>query len=68
MAVSAIDSKLFRNLFGTQEIREIFSDEAYTRYMIETEAALARAESKVGVIAPEAGQLITESLKSVPIE
>jgi len=68
MAVSAIDSRLFRNLFGTQEIRDIFSDEAYTRCMIETEAALARAQSKVGVIAPEAGKLITESLKNVSIE
>ena len=50
MPVSAIDSRLFRNLFGTQEIRDVCSDEAYAKCMIDTEAALARAQSKVGII------------------
>ncbi|KAK3200097.1 hypothetical protein Dsin_023512 [Dipteronia sinensis] len=68
MAVSAIDSRLFRNLFGTQEIRDVFSDESYTQCMIETEAALARAQSKTGVIPTEAGSTITESFRHVKLD
>lgn len=68
MSVSAIDSRLFRNLFGTQQIREIFTDESYTRCMIATETALARSQSKVGVIPAEAGEIITKTLATIDIE
>ncbi|KAJ9610489.1 hypothetical protein H2200_005266 [Cladophialophora chaetospira] len=62
MSVSALDSRLFKNLFGTQEIRANFDDDAYTRRMIEVEVALARAQSKTGVIPAEAGELLTNKL------
>lgn len=68
MAISALDSRVFRNLFGTQEIRDIFSDEAYVRQMIQTEAALARAESTIGVIPAGAGDVISRAFDSVKIE
>ena len=68
MAVSALDSRVFRNVFGTQEIRDIFSDEAYVRNLIQTEAALARAESKVGVIPAQAGEIISEAFAKIEIE
>ena len=68
MSVSALDSRVFRNIFGTQEIRDIFNDEAYVRYLVETEAALARAESKVGVIPAQAGEVLTEALAKIKIE
>lgn len=68
MAVSALDSRVFRNLFGTEEIRKIFTDEAYVRDLIETEAALARAESHVGVIPAEAGEEITKAFENAQIE
>lgn len=68
MAVSALDSRVFRNLFGTEHIRSIFTDEAYVRYLIQTEAALARAESHVGVIPREAGDAITTALENAQIE
>ncbi|KIW61273.1 3-carboxy-cis,cis-muconate cycloisomerase [Exophiala xenobiotica] len=68
MSVSSLDSRVFRNLFGTQEIRDIFTDEAYVHRLIETEAALARAESTVGVIPSDAGSVITEALKNVEID
>lgn len=68
MSVSALDSRVFRNLFGTQEIRDVFTDEAYVRRMIETEAALARAQSKVGIIPPEAGERLTKALNAAKIE
>ena len=68
MSVSALDSRVFRNLFGTQEIRDVFTDEAYVGRMIETEAALARAQSKVGIIPAEAGEKATKALNSAKIE
>ena len=68
MSVSAIDSRLFRNLFGTQEVRDIFSDEAYARCMIETEAGLARAQSELGVITADVGRIITESSRNITLE
>lgn len=68
MAVSALDSRIFRNLFGTQEIRDIFTDEAYVQSLIEVEAALARAEATVGVIPAEAGKAITDAFASLQIE
>lgn len=68
MAVSALDSRIFRNLFGTQEIRDIFTDEAYVESLIEVEAALARAESTVGVIPIDVGKRITDAFARLQIE
>lgn len=68
MAVSAFDSRIFRNLFGTQEIRDVFTDEAYVRSLIEVEAALARAEAAAGVIPADAGKAITDTFASLEIE
>ncbi|KAJ5332168.1 Fumarate lyase, partial [Penicillium brevicompactum] len=68
MAVSALDSRIFRNLFGTQEIRNVFTDEAYVQSLIEVEAALARAEAAVGVIPAEAGKAITDAFASLKID
>ncbi|KIX03014.1 3-carboxy-cis,cis-muconate cycloisomerase [Rhinocladiella mackenziei CBS 650.93] len=68
MSVSALDSRVFRNLFGTHEIRGVFSDEAYVRRMVEVEAALARAQSQIGVIPVDVGQVIARSLINTPID
>jgi adenylosuccinate lyase len=68
MAVSALDSRVFRNLFGTQEVREIFTDDAYVGFLIDVEAALARAEAAVGVIPADAGRAITDAFKSITLE
>lgn len=68
MAVSVIDSRIFQNTFGTLAIRELFSDEAYARNLIEVEAALARAESRVGAIPGDAGTAISETLSKVQID
>ena len=68
MSVSVIDSRIFRNLFGNQEIRNIFTDDAYVKCLIEVEAALARAQSKTGVIPPEAGDSITNTFANIQLE
>ena len=68
MSVSAIDSRIFRNLFGTQEIRDIFKDETYAEFMITVEAALARAQSAADVIPRESGAGISQALANVNLE
>lgn len=68
MAVSSLDSRVFRNLFGTQQIRDIFTDEAYVRRMIQVEAALARAQSATDVIPGNVGSDITVVADGVNIE
>ncbi|KAL2871043.1 class-II fumarase/aspartase family protein [Aspergillus lucknowensis] len=58
-SVSAVDSSIFRTLFGTEEIRKVFDDEAYISRCIDAEAALARAQSRCSVIPPHIGSLVT---------
>ncbi|KAG2419367.1 hypothetical protein HFD88_004163 [Aspergillus terreus] len=59
-SVSAIDSSIFRTLFGTEEIRKVFEDEAYINRCIDAEAALARAQSRCNVIPPQVGAMVTQ--------
>jgi 3-carboxy-cis,cis-muconate cycloisomerase len=65
MAVSALDSRLFKNLFGTHEIRDVFDDEAYAQRMVDVEISLAKAQSKTGVLPPNVGDKLADSLSSV---
>ena len=58
MPSSAIDSKLFGNLFGTPRMREVFSDERLVERYLEVEAALAKAQGRLGVIPQEAADEI----------
>ncbi len=50
MPATALDSLIFRDIFSTPEMRQVFSDEARTGYYLEIEAALARAQAKLGII------------------
>jgi 3-carboxy-cis,cis-muconate cycloisomerase len=68
MSVSALDSRIFRDLFGTQKMRDVFSDEAYVQKMIDVEIALARAQSETGVIPAGTGDALNTALKDVEIE
>ena len=47
------DSRLFRDQFGTDRMREVFSDEATVQRWLDVEAALARVQARLGII-PEA--------------
>ena len=50
MPATALDSLIFRDIFSTPEMRQVFSDEQRTAYYLEIEAALARAQGKLGII------------------
>jgi 3-carboxy-cis,cis-muconate cycloisomerase len=54
-----IDSRLFRDLYGSAEMRAVFADEAVVARWLEVEAALARAEAKLGLIPPSAAETIS---------
>jgi 3-carboxy-cis,cis-muconate cycloisomerase len=58
MATTVLDSLLFRDLFGTPQMRGIFEDSALVARYVEVEVALARAQGRCGVIpAAAAGEI-----------
>lgn len=59
-ATTVFDSILYKDSFGTPEMREIFSDISLIRNYIKIEIALARAEANCGVIPKEAADEIAE--------
>lgn len=60
MNATAIDSRIFRNLFGTEEARQIFSDREYVSRMIDVETGLARAQSEAQIVPAETANVITK--------
>src|SRR5690554_1300849 len=50
MSSSIIDSNYYRDMFGSAEMREIFSDDSRLRAWIATEVALAKAQVQLGII------------------
>jgi 3-carboxy-cis,cis-muconate cycloisomerase len=58
MSIHPADSQIFGTLYGTDEIRALFSDHAHLQFMLDVEAALARAESKLGLIPAHIADLI----------
>ncbi|QUS39886.1 adenylosuccinate lyase family protein [Tardiphaga alba] len=68
MGSTVFDSVLFRDMFGTAEMREIFSDEALVGRYIEAEVALARAQARLGVVPKDAAVAIEAAGKSIKID
>lgn len=60
MSTTVFDSALFRDMFGTAEMRAVFSDKALIERYIEVEIALAKAEARCGVIPADAAVQIAE--------
>lgn len=67
-SVSAIDSVIFRTLFGTDEIRKVFDDKAYINRCVDAETALARAQSKCNVIPSHIGEIVTSKAAEVELD
>jgi 3-carboxy-cis,cis-muconate cycloisomerase len=61
MAVGVLASVIFADMFGTPAMRGIFGDEAFLARCIDVEAALARAQARLGIIPAEAGEAITRA-------
>ncbi|MFQ8433312.1 adenylosuccinate lyase family protein [Amaricoccus sp. W119] len=68
MSSTVFDSALFRDMFGTAEMRAIFSDEGLVGRYLEAEAALARAQARLGVIPRDAAHAIDAAAQSIEID
>ena len=58
MPSSLIDSAVFRDIFSTEAMRSVFSDENRVQKYLDFEAALARAQARLGIIPKEAAEEI----------
>ena len=58
MPSSLIDSAVFRDIFSTEAMRRVFSDENRVQKYLDFEAGLARAQARLGIIPNEAGEEI----------
>ncbi|MEQ8195336.1 MAG: adenylosuccinate lyase family protein [Rhodospirillales bacterium] len=56
MPSTLIDSNLYKDLFGTEAMRAIFSDDGYIDRCVRIEAALAKAQGRLGVIPKAAAE------------
>ena len=63
MPSHVIDSRIFKDMYGSAELRRVFSDEALVQSWLDYEAALARAEAAVGLIPTEAAEEISDKAR-----
>src|SRR3954449_5787572 len=67
-STTVLDSILFRDAFGTPQMRAVFSDRALIGRYIEVEIALARAEARCGVIPAAAAEAIARGCDLDPLD
>jgi 3-carboxy-cis,cis-muconate cycloisomerase len=60
MPATIFDSHVFRNIFTTEAMREVWSDENRVQRYLDFEAALARAQAKLKIIPQEAADEIVK--------
>jgi 3-carboxy-cis,cis-muconate cycloisomerase len=58
MPATALDSLIFRDIFSTEAMRRVFSDENRVQRYLDFEAALARVQARLGIIPQEAADEI----------
>src|SRR6266481_4091920 len=59
MTATAIDSTVFRHIFSSEPMRQVFSDENRVQCYLDIEAALARVQARLGLIPQRAADEIT---------
>jgi 3-carboxy-cis,cis-muconate cycloisomerase len=68
MPASLIDSAVFRDIFSTEAMRSVFSDENRVQKYLDFEAALARAQARLGIIPNEAAEEICRHCHAAEID
>jgi 3-carboxy-cis,cis-muconate cycloisomerase len=63
-----IDSRVFRDLYGSADMRAVFADEAMVARWLEVEAALARAQGRLGLIPQDAADTIARCAGSASLD
>jgi len=54
MPATALDSAIFRDIFSTEAMRRVFSDENRIQKYLDIEAALAKVQARLGIIPKDA--------------
>jgi 3-carboxy-cis,cis-muconate cycloisomerase len=68
MPTSLIDSAVFRDIFSTEAMRRVFSDENRVQKYLDFEGALARAQARLGIIPKEAAEEICRHCNASEID
>ncbi len=68
MPSTVLDSDIFRDMFGTAEMRSVFSDDNLLKCYVEAEVALGLAQGRLGVIPREAADAIARLAPSVALD
>ena len=66
MAIGLLDSAIFADMFGTAAMREVFGDRGFLARCVEVEAALARAQARLGIIPKDAAAAISRAADPIP--
>jgi 3-carboxy-cis,cis-muconate cycloisomerase len=64
MTVNPADSPVFGALYGTDAMRACMGEMALLQHMLDVEAALARAQSRLGIVPAEAAEAITAAARA----
>ena len=54
MPATTLDSAIFRDIFGTEAMRQVWSDENRVQKYLDFEAGLARAQARLKIIPQDA--------------
>ncbi|HUC70785.1 MAG TPA: adenylosuccinate lyase family protein [Stellaceae bacterium] len=65
MTIGILDSAIFADMFGTAAMRAIFGDHAFLERCTEVEAALARAQARLGIIPADAAAAISRAASEI---
>src|SRR5208282_4105319 len=68
MPSSLIDSAVFRDIFSTEAMRRVFSDENRVQKYLDFEGALARAQARLGIIPKQAAEEICRHCNAAEID
>jgi 3-carboxy-cis,cis-muconate cycloisomerase len=65
MTIGVLQSTVFGDLFGTEAMRDVFGERALFRNCAVVEAALARAQARLGIIPDEAAASISKAVDAI---
>lgn len=66
--VSVFDSRVYKDLFSTKEMKNVFTDRAMVNQWLKVEVALAKAQADLGIIPLSAAKAIEDAAKLEKID
>ena len=65
MTIGVLQSALFADMFGTAAMRDAFGDTAFLKNCVVVEAALARAQARLGIVPEAAAAAISRAAEAI---